>query len=100
MAVDFNINFALQPQLDQAAAARALEGFRRQAEGTTIRLGVDAGSSASTLARVTTGAQASAAALRQAREQAQLMNASLSGTVSLGSQSAASLANLAQQAGL
>lgn len=100
MALDFNITAALQVQADPASISRAMADVRRQAEGTTIKLGVDAGSSASALSRVTSGAQASSAALRQARDQAQALNVALSGTVSLGTQSAGSLENLAQQAGL
>jgi TP901 family phage tail tape measure protein len=99
--VDFNVT--LQAHLQgpsQAEIRNVAAGIQRGLDGVGARINIDAGSSAASLGRVAAGADAARAALRQAREQAQLMNASLSGTVSLGSQSAASLSNLAQQAGL
>jgi TP901 family phage tail tape measure protein len=101
MSLDFNINarVALQGP-SQAEIRNVANGVQRGFEGLNAKINIDTGGSGAALGKVTTGADAARAAVRAAREETALMNATLTGTVSLGAQSAASLENLAQQAGL
>ena len=100
MAANHVLSFEVQAHLDRASVDRALNQFRQQAQGTSVKFDVDTGSATGGLNKLSGGAAATQSALRALQNQTVATNLALSATVNVGGRGVDTLANLAQQAGL
>ncbi|HEY1188969.1 MAG TPA: phage tail tape measure protein, partial [Gemmata sp.] len=100
MPVDFVITAKVNAQVNQASVANATNALRGAFQGINTNVGVSTGPAVAGLQKVTSGAQASAAALRQMQAQAASTSASLQATVTVTNAGASSLRNFGDQAGL
>ena len=100
MAAPFDISFFLRPQVDHASLQRAAATIRSGVGNINATVGINTAGAQSGIAKLTSGAQAGALALRQAQAQAQTLTATLNGTVRVTNDGANAFRNFSEQAGL